>query len=74
LLIFDTALAVALVDYFGLQILAVEVVLPYNIFVVAQKLNNGDNPNNASYVGNQAKYRRTSLFLTDRQSVIRTAQ
>jgi SAM-dependent methyltransferase len=72
--VFDTALAVALVDYFGLQILAVEVARPYNIFVVAQKLNNGHSPNNASYLGNQAKYRRTSPFLTDRQPAVRTAR
>jgi SAM-dependent methyltransferase len=72
--VFDAALAVAMVDHFDLQILAVEVVRPYNIFVVAQKLNNGGNPNNASYLGNQAKYRRTSPFLSDRQPVVGAAQ
>jgi SAM-dependent methyltransferase len=64
--VFDAALAVELTHYSGLQIVVVEVVRPFHIFVVAQKLKHGQIPDNASFTSKQAKFRRSSPFLTDR--------
>jgi SAM-dependent methyltransferase len=64
--VFDTALAVELIDYSGLQIIAVEAARPYHIFVVAQKLTDGRIVNNDQFRGSQAAYRLSSPFTTDR--------
>lgn len=64
--VFDTALAVELIDYSGLQIIAVEAARPYHIFVVAQKLTDGRILNNDQFRGSQAAYRLSSPFTTDR--------
>ena len=64
--VFDTTLAVELIDYSGLQLLAVEAARPYHIFLVAQKLMNGQICENDSFKGWQAAYRSSSPFTTDR--------
>lgn len=67
--VFDTHLAVSLVDHMNLQILAVEAILPMNILVVAQKLKKGVAVDNALFTGGAAPYRQHSPFLSDRLSV-----
>lgn len=64
--VFDTQLAVRLVDHMGLQIHAVEAIRPMHILVMAQKLANGVAPDNAVYVGASPQYRRASPFASDR--------
>ena len=64
--VFDAELAVAVVHNSGLQILAVEVVRPFNIFVIARKLSKGEKPDNGAFAGKQAMYRQSSPFLADR--------
>jgi SAM-dependent methyltransferase len=66
--VFNTALAVELIDYSGLQILAVEATRPYHIFVVAQKLTDGQIPHNDKFTGRKATYRSSSPFATDRST------
>ena len=63
--VFDTHLAVSLVDYMGLQICAVEAIRPMHILVVAQKTLNGISPDNSVYLGRSALYRSTSPFKSD---------
>lgn len=64
--VFDTQLAVSLVDHMGLQIRAVEAIRPMHILILAQKTVGGGLPVNATYFGELAPYRRTSPFLSDR--------
>lgn len=47
--VFDTHLAVELINYIGLQIIVVEAFAPANILIVAQKLSQGSNVNNAKF-------------------------
>jgi len=63
--VFDTHLAVSLVDYMGLQILAVEAIRPMHILVLAQKTVNGVLPANSAYLAGSAQYRRASPFKSD---------
>jgi hypothetical protein len=63
--VFDTRLAVSLVDHMGLQIRIVEATQPMHILVVAQKLAAGVSPNNDAYVNESAQYRCASPFLSD---------
>lgn len=49
--VFDTSLAVELIHHIGLQILAVEVFKPYDIFVVAQKPARGQEVGNEQFRG-----------------------
>ena len=65
--VFDTALAVELVNHSGLRILEVETTRPYHILVVAQKTKVGDQPNNEIFIGEHAPYRRLSPFSSDRR-------
>jgi len=51
--VFDTALAVCVISWGGLQIIAVEAVWPYHIFVVAKKLAPGMSPDNHLFIGAQ---------------------
>jgi SAM-dependent methyltransferase len=64
--VFDTPLAASLISYLGLQILAVEAVRPYHIFVVARKPREGEKPNNDLFMGCHALYRRLSPFAADK--------
>ncbi len=63
--VFDTQLVVELIDHIGLQIRAVEVTLPYNIFMIAQKLTSGQKPDNGPFLASDAAYRRLSPFRSD---------
>lgn len=64
--VFDTALAVAMIDRAGLQILETEAALAHHIFIVAQKTSPGGPVDNARFLGRDAPYRQTSPFATDR--------
>jgi SAM-dependent methyltransferase len=66
--VFDTQLAVEVVHHMGLQIHAAEAVLPYHIFIVAQRVMEGRQPQNEQYAGGEAEYRRHSPFSSDRLS------
>lgn len=63
--VFDTHLAVSLVDHMGLQIRAVEAIRPMHILIVAQKTACGVLPDNSVYLGESAQYRRASPFTSD---------
>ena len=64
--VFDTDLAVRLVDHAGLQILEVECAGSLNIIVLCSKLAEGVGPDNRTFLADTASYRRTSPFPTDR--------
>jgi SAM-dependent methyltransferase len=66
--VFDTALAVKLLGYAGLQILSVDTARPYHILVVAQKPVAAQICNNDEFTGRQAAYRSSSPFTTDRSA------
>jgi SAM-dependent methyltransferase len=63
--VFDTRLAVTLVDHMGLQILAVEAIRPMHILVVAQKPAGDVLPDNSALLSESAQYRRVSPFASD---------
>lgn len=65
--VFDTRLAVELVDHMGLQILAVEAIPPMHILVVARKIGPGSVADNAAYRSGSASCCRNSPFPTDRR-------
>ncbi len=67
--VFDTHLAVSLVDHMSLQIRAVEAILPMHILVVAQKVKRGESVDNSAFTGKSAQYRQSSPFLSDHLSV-----
>lgn len=64
--VFDTALATTLIDRLGLQILAVEPMLPCHVIVLARKLRDGDAADNATFLSPEASWRRRSPFASDR--------
>jgi SAM-dependent methyltransferase len=63
--VFDTQLGVSLVDYMGLQIIAVEVIQPMHILIVAKKLEGSVAANNSAFTSETAMYRSASPFLSD---------
>jgi SAM-dependent methyltransferase len=64
--VFDTALALAVANWAGLQIRSVRLELPYHIIVAGQWLPAGRNVDNSQFLGPSATYRRYSPFPTDR--------
>lgn len=64
--VFDTNLAVELLDYAGLQVLAVEPAVPHDIFVIAKKPDGRTSPDNRRFLGPSASYRTSSPFALDR--------
>ena len=66
--VFDTRLVVALVDESRLQVCAVETVLPHHIVVVATKSVDDASIDNRPFLGNEAAYRRSSPFPSDRSA------
>ncbi len=64
--VFDTPSVVALLDHVGLQLIAAEAELPYNIIVVGQKLPAGTEKENRRFLDANADYRRSSPFARDR--------
>lgn len=62
----DTHLAVAVVNHVGLQVLAVEPVLPHDIIVIAREPVAGAAVDNEQFLGSAPPYRATSPFALDR--------
>ena len=67
--VFDTHLAISLVDHMRLKIRAVEAIRPMHILIVAQKMKRGELVDNSAFTGESAQYRQSSPFLSDRLSV-----
>jgi hypothetical protein len=63
--VFDTELAVRLLDRAGFQLLSVETALPFHIVAVARA--NAPRPGNAPFLARSAAWRATSVFRRDRQ-------
>jgi len=66
--VFDTRLAVAVIDHARLQILAVEPFRPYHIVVIARKLPPGATPNNDRFMGTTRAPCWSSPFASDRMA------
>src|ERR1700722_5833576 len=64
--VFDTRLAVELLDHLGVQIRAVESTFPFHIATLAQRLESGQCPDNIEFLGPRAPYRGASPFRSDR--------
>lgn len=64
--VFNTALAVQLVDVVGLQILHADAQPVHHIIVVARKPVRGDRADNRAFLGPDARYRSSSPFPSDR--------
>ncbi|WFP51676.1 methyltransferase domain-containing protein [Methylomonas sp. EFPC3] len=65
--VFDTRLAVKLIDYMQLKIRAVEAIEPLHILVVAQKTNQEEIIDNSAFTSDSAHYFKNSPFKTDHQ-------
>jgi len=63
--VFDTRLAIEVMDHAGLKIIAAEAALAHHIFVIGQKVA-GARPDNARFLGATAPYRANSPFAVDR--------
>lgn len=63
--VFDTRLAIDVVDHMGLQIVAVEAYRPYDILVVARKLDPASRPENGSFRAADSAALLRSPFATD---------
>jgi len=66
--VFDTRLAVSVIDYMGLQIRAVETFRPYHIVVVAQKLRPAQQADNRSFLDSRLQRVRRSPFPSDQRA------
>lgn len=55
--VFDTQLAVSLMNYMGMQIKAVEIIQPTHILIVAQKMKSGVIPDNFAFTGKAVQRR-----------------
>ena len=64
--VFDTGLVVAMVDWVGLQIVAVEPVTPCHIFLVARKPDTSQSAENSVFLAEHAEYKRRSPFRLDK--------
>lgn len=66
--VFDTELAVRVVDQAGFQVRAVELARPMHIFVLAQKLPGRVAPANQAFLDPRAEHFRSSPFPSDRRA------
>jgi SAM-dependent methyltransferase len=66
--VFDTQLVVEVLDFAGMQLLAVETMAPHDIISVARKLRPGHQPDNEAFRSSDAPWRSASLFSRDRAS------
>lgn len=66
--VFDTRLAVEVVNYVGLQILDVELFYPYHIVIIARKIGQGRAPSNRDFRGIDAAPCWLSPFPSDRRT------
>lgn len=64
--VFDTRLAVELLDHVGVQIRTVESIFPFHIAALATRLEPGRRPDNTELLGPRAPYRSASPFRSDR--------
>ena len=64
--VFDTRLAVELLDHVGVRIRAVESTFPFHIAALATRLESGQRPDNTEFLGPRAPYRSASPFRSDR--------
>jgi SAM-dependent methyltransferase len=64
--VFDTAAAVALLDHVGVELLAVETMVPFHIVALARKPAPGLRPDNRPWLGADAAWRAASPFGEDR--------
>jgi len=64
--VFDTALVVALLDHVGVQLLAVETMVPFHVIAVARKLEEGRRADNGAFLAADATWRAASVFRGDR--------
>lgn len=65
--VFDTRLAVSMIDHLGLEVVAVEVRQPMHIVVAARKPATQSRPSNAKYLGAGSPPVWTSAFPSDRR-------
>lgn len=63
--VFDTRLAVSLVDYLGLKICSVEAIQPMHILIVAKKINGIQRPENSVFTSESAQWVSISPFSSD---------
>ncbi|WP_164483731.1 class I SAM-dependent methyltransferase [Polaromonas sp. SP1] len=66
--VFDTGLAIEVVNHMGLQILSVELFKPFHIVIVAQKLKSEVHAMNDEFIGRGTLPRWTSPFPSDQPS------
>lgn len=64
--VFNTELVVEVINYFNLQILSLDVVLPYHIIAMGKKVSSKEGINNDEFLGKDAECRRSSPFPSDR--------
>jgi hypothetical protein len=62
--VFDTPTAVQLIDRANFQIMQVNNFVPFHIVILARR--RSETPDNARFLGANAKYRRRSPFPSDR--------
>lgn len=65
--VFDTELVVEVFNYFNLQILSVNVVLPCHIIIMGRKVLSKEIIDNDAFSGRDAEYRRNSPFPSDKR-------
>ncbi len=66
--VFDTNLVIQTVDYFKLQILDIQLGLPYHIVVLARKTSSYEDVSNSLFLSSAANYKNHSPFPTDRNA------
>jgi SAM-dependent methyltransferase len=64
--VFNTQLAVQILDYMNLQIQYVEAILPQHIVIVAKKMSSNQTPDNTIFLSDGATYKSASPFHSDR--------
>ncbi len=63
---FNTELAIQLINHVNLQIISVDVALPYHIIIFAKKLNQETSANNNFFLKNDAEFKSKSPFASDK--------
>ncbi len=63
--VFNTQLGVEIINWLGMQIIAVEPVFPHHIFIIAKKQKESQLVQNSEFLSKTAKYRKKSPFFMD---------
>jgi len=63
--VFNTQLGVEIINWLGMQIIAVEPVFPHHIFIIAKKQKESQLVQNSEFFGKNVKYRKKSPFFMD---------